>query len=180
VVGDAGFAQIHDASAGPNVWQVVQGVWNEQHNYPIAKDFAVFPLSWWYMGDIPHGWAAAEFMLLIRDILFFEADEDHDPQIFLAPGILPHWLAGGQTVTVSSAPTIYGVPFGYKLVHDETTRTVTIDINKPAPAGVRYLYPCNLGSSVQSAQADLVPTVVAGRTVLAPPGTLNIQVTYNS
>jgi hypothetical protein len=179
VVGDAGFAQVHDASAGPNMWQVVQGVWNEQHNYPIAKDFAVFPPSWWYMGDIPHGWAAAELMLLIRDILFFEADEDHDPQIFLAPGILPHWLSGGQTIAVANAPTIFGVPFGYKLQHDEAAHTVTIDISQPAPSGVRYLYPCNLGSAVRSAQADGAPAVVTNQFVLAPAGTQHIQITYN-
>jgi hypothetical protein len=28
------------------------------------------------LGDIPHGWAAAGFMLLPREILFFEAGED--------------------------------------------------------------------------------------------------------
>jgi hypothetical protein len=158
---------------------VVQGVWNEQHNYPVAKDFSAFPASWWYMGDIPHGWAAAEFLLLMRDILFFEADEDHDPQIFLAPGILPQWLSGGQTVAVANAQTIFGVPFGYKLQHDEAARTITIDITQPAPAGVRYLYPCNLGSSVQSAQADGAPAVIANRIVLAPAGTQHIRVTYN-
>lgn len=39
---------------------VVLGAWNEQHCYPIAKDFAEIPGSCWYMGDIPHGWACAE------------------------------------------------------------------------------------------------------------------------
>jgi len=179
VVGDAGFPRVHDASGGANVWQVVQGVWNEQHNYPIAKDFSQFPASWWYMGDIPHGWAAAEFMLLIRDMLFFEADEDHDPQIFLAPGMLPEWLAGGQTVSIANAPTLYGVSFGYKLQHDESARTITIDITPPAPAGVRYLYPCRMGSSVRSAQTDGAPATVADNIILAPAGTRQIQVVYN-
>src|SRR5262249_19580622 len=73
-VGNAGFPRVHDATGGSNLWQVVQGAWNEQHNYPIAKDFGQVPDSWWYMGDIPHGWAAAEFLWLFRDILFFEAD----------------------------------------------------------------------------------------------------------
>jgi hypothetical protein len=50
------------------------------------------------MGDIPHGWAAAEFTLLLRDMLFFEANEDEDPHIYLAPGIVPRWLDDGQAV----------------------------------------------------------------------------------
>jgi hypothetical protein len=28
------------------------------------------PGSWWYLGDIPHGWAAAELIMLVRDLLF--------------------------------------------------------------------------------------------------------------
>jgi hypothetical protein len=53
---------------------VALGSWNEQHTYPIVKDFGEISGDWWYMGDIPHGWAAAEFLLLLREILFFEAD----------------------------------------------------------------------------------------------------------
>lgn len=177
-VWNAGFACVHDAMGGPGVWQVVQGAWNEQHNYPVAKDFGEFPASWWYMGDIPHGWAAAEFILLIRDILFFEVDEDHDPQIFLAPGLMPHWLNNGEPVTVRDAPTIFGVLFGYELRHNQGARTVTIEIGQPAPAGVRYVYPCRLGSGVQSAEVDGVPARAEGRHVFAPPGARQIRVTY--
>jgi hypothetical protein len=88
-----------------------QGAWNEQHAYPIAS-------------DIPHGWAAAEFTLLLRDILFFEAGEDDDPHIYLAPGVMPAWLRGngGHTVSVSQAPTVFGSTFGYTLRHDQAAQ----------------------------------------------------------
>jgi hypothetical protein len=175
---NAGFAQMHDSSGGSHLWQVVQGAWNEQHNYPVAKDFGEIPPSWWYMGDIPHGWAAAEFILLLRDILFFEADEDHDPQIFLAPGVVPHWLAGDQTIKVENAPTIYGVPFGYELHHDESAHAVTISIRQPAPLPVRYIYPSRLGTGIASARADGQAAVVQDHHVLAPAGTRTIEVVY--
>jgi hypothetical protein len=74
----------------PVPWQVALGAWNEQHCYPISKDFREVPDRPWYMGDIPHGWACAEFLLLLRDILFFEADEDGDAHIYVAPGVMPH------------------------------------------------------------------------------------------
>ena len=82
-------------------------------------------------------------------------------------------------MAVANAPTIFGVPFGYKLQHDEAAHTVTIDITQPAPSGVRYLYPCNLGTSVRSAQADGATAAVANQIVLAPAGTQRIQVAYN-
>jgi hypothetical protein len=50
------------------------------------------------MGDIPHGWACAEFSMLLRDILLFEADEDGDRQLHLAAGVLPHWHQDGQRI----------------------------------------------------------------------------------
>jgi hypothetical protein len=177
-VGNAGFARVHDASGGPNPWQVVQGAWNEQHNYAIAKDCASFPSGWWYMGDIPHGWAAAEFLLLLRDILFFEADEDHDPQIFLALGVMPHWLASGEPITVRDAPTLFGSSFGYELHHDPTAHKVTVTITQQPKGPVRYLYPCRMGSAVRSAKVDGSPAIVADGIVLAPPGTSQIQVEY--
>src|ERR1700751_4236477 len=106
------------------------------------------------MGDIPHGWAAAEFILLMRDILFFEVAEDQDPQIFIAPGVMPHWLSTGEPVKVRDAATGFGTLFGYELHHAPSSHSVTINITQFPPANVRYVYPCRLGSSVKTAEAD--------------------------
>ena len=87
-------------------------------------------------------------------------------------------MSTGEPVTLRNAPTIFGVTFGYELHHDVKARTVTIDIAQPAPAGVRYIYPCRLGSGVQSADADGVAAGVNGRDVFAPAGTRRIVVRY--
>lgn len=142
-----------------------QGAWNEQHAYPIAS-------------DIPHGWAAAEFTLLLRDILFFEAGEDDDPHIYLAPGVMPAWLRGngGHTVSVSQAPTVFGSTFGYTLRHDQAAQRITIDI--PAPmTGVRYIYPCRLGRPA-AATADGMPAATLGSNVQLPAGTRHAEIGY--
>jgi len=78
---------------------------------PVASDFHNMRAMTAYMGDIPHGWACAEFMLLLRDMLFFEASEDTDPHIYLAPGIQPAWLGNGEKIAVSNAPTAFGQAF---------------------------------------------------------------------
>jgi len=177
-VGNAAYATVSRGPGSAQRWDVVAGAWNEQHCYPIAKDFAELPGRWWYMGDIPHGWAAAEFTLLLRDMLFFEADDDGQPHVYLAPGVLPRWVGDGQEVAVSDAPSSFGARFGYRLVHRAATKTLEIDVTQPLPDSIRLLYPCRFGTGVQSATADGHPIDVGGRDVLLPAGTRRATVTY--
>lgn len=166
-VGNAAYATVSRSDGAPDRWEVVQGSWNEQHTYPIATDFAEVPDRWWYMGDIPHGWAAAEFNLLLRDIAFFESDEDGAPHVYLAPGVAPHWLTGSATITVKDAPTVFGVPFGFTVRHDDAARTVTIDVTQQLPGTVSFVYPCRFGV-VRAATADGQSLPVRGSDVTLP------------
>jgi hypothetical protein len=176
-VGNAAYATVHARPGVSSTWQVALGAWNEQHCYRIARDFIGDAPASWYMGDIPHGWAAAEFMLLLRDILFFEADEDNDRHVYIAAGLPPHWLAGSQTVSVRDGPTLFGLPFGYDLEHDAGRRMVTILIRQPLPAGVRYVYPCRLGSVI-AADVDGQPARVSGNEVYLPGGSIRARISY--
>ncbi|GAA4058116.1 hypothetical protein GCM10022233_33410 [Streptomyces shaanxiensis] len=155
---------------------VALGAWNEQHAFPVASDFGEVPYSRWYMSDIPHGWAAAEYLLLLRDILFFEADEDLDPHLYIAPGVRPHWVPVGEGIAVDAAPTLFGAPFGYRLAHDPAGRTVTVDVTQ-APEGVRFVYPCRFGE-VRSVAADGQELAVTGQDVRVPAGARRFSVTY--
>lgn len=176
-VGNAAYSTVAREHAGSGRWEVVQGAWNEQHAYPISSDFSENPGRWWYMGDIPHGWAAAEFNMLLRDIVFFEADEDVDPHIYLAPGIPNHWLANGTTMTIKDAPTVFGSLFGFTLDHDAAERTVTITITQSMPANIRYIYHCRLGT-VTSAVADGLPVSVEDEHVALPGGSARAVIQY--
>jgi hypothetical protein len=178
LVGNAAYATVSRDNS-PTPWQVVLGAWNEQHCYPIAKDFREMPNRPWYMGDIPHGWACAEFMTLIRDILFFEANEDADAQLYIAPGVMAHWLRDGEMIGVANAPTIFGTNFGYRLTHRANAGRVTIHINQAPPPHVRFIYACHFGSSVQSATADGNPVQFFGRDVQLPRGFTDAEIIYN-
>jgi hypothetical protein len=176
---DVAFALVSRRDGDPtHPWQVVSGAWNEQHCYPVAKDFAEKPDRWWYMGDIPHGWAAAEFNLLLRDILFFEADEDGDRHIYLASGVPPHWVGDGQSVSVAEAPTIFGGLFGYRLSHDAGEKRVDLEILRPPAADVRFVYPCRFGSGVAAASVDGAEVPVSGRNINLPAGAQHATVRY--
>ncbi len=177
VVDNAGYSRVSRYDGSSDFWQVVLGAWNEQHCYPIAKDFAEIPGRWWYMGDIPHGWACAEFMTLMRDILFFEADEDGSPQIYLTPGVMPHWLGDGQSVRVANAPTIFTSQFGFQLSHNQTNKTVEIEILQQPPGNVSFIYPCPFGSVV-SVSADGNSLAVTGNNVRLPAGMRQATVSY--
>lgn len=171
-----GSATVSRGDGAAERWQATLGAWNEQHAYPIASDFREVPGRPWYMGDMPHGWAAAESLLLLRDILFFEADEDADPHLYVAPGVRPHWVPDGTAVTLSPAPTVFGSPFRYELAHDAAARRVTIGIAE-APARVRFVYPCRFGP-VRAAWADGEPLALTGDDVQAPAGTVRLEVEY--
>lgn len=177
-IGNAGYSRVSRYTGATEQWQVTTGTWNEQHAYPVANDFSEMPFHDWYMGDIPHGWAAAEFMLLVRDMLFFEAGEDDIRELYIAPGIPPRWLRGGgrQTVTVRNAATTYATLLGFTLSHDEQQAQVTIEITQPI-AGVTYVYPCRLGM-VTAVTADGVPLSVSAGDVRLPAGTSHAVISY--
>lgn len=177
-MGNAAFARVSRPGQPADSWQVVLGAWNEQHCHPIASDFAEIPSSPWYMGDIPHGWACAEFMLLVRDMLLFESDEDHDPHIYLIPGIRPQWLGHGQSIRVQNARTIFGASIDFRVTHDQVARRIDIDISGGPRPEVRFTYPCRFGAGVAAASADGQPVPVDGRVVQLPAGTKKATVTY--
>ncbi|MFC5142925.1 hypothetical protein ACFPK1_32205 [Actinomycetospora rhizophila] len=178
-VGEAAYAA-GPPLAGSDSVQIVSGAWNEQHAYSVASDFTHVPSSWWYMGDIPHGWAAAEFQLLMRDICFFESGEDESPHVYLAPGVLPHWLTGDTKLQVQDAPTVFGELFGFTLTHDAAAREVTIDITQPMRAPITYIYPLRLGK-LRRLAVDGIETQLALETtdLPIPAGTEQAVIAYH-
>jgi GH15 family glucan-1,4-alpha-glucosidase len=56
-------------------------------------------------GDIPHGWAAASYILLYRNTLAYEDGDSLE----LCWGVPPEWLAEGAHISVNRAPTRFGM-----------------------------------------------------------------------
>jgi GH15 family glucan-1,4-alpha-glucosidase len=55
-------------------------------------------------GDMPHGWAAAEYIFLHRNSLVYE----NGNSLELCWGVQPGWLSDGSTVSARNAPTHFG------------------------------------------------------------------------
>ena len=179
-VSNAAYSQVSRYPSSEQ-WEVVQGAWNEQHCYPVSKDFAEFPAGSWYMGDIPHGWAAAEFITLMRDILFFEADEDGESHIYIAPGLMPHWLSNNESIGVLDAPTLFGENFAYRITHRQSSRRVELEIIQHPSVEVDYRFSCPFGSTIDWVELDgqQVGQSTRNSLIVIPSGTRRIVAQYS-
>ena len=77
-------------AAPTRVWREEQSLRSEPCEYLV--------------GDMPHNWASAEFIRLVRHLLVFERWEDLE----LLPGLPEEWLSDGCTVVVRRTPTRFG------------------------------------------------------------------------
>jgi len=176
-VENAGFARVSRGTTSADRWQVVLGCWNEQHCYPVASDFAEFPSGHWYMGDIPHGWACAEYILLLRDMLLFEADDDGDRHMYVLPGIAPEWFGSGR-IRVQNARTAFGGPMDLEARHDPGSRRIELQIHRAPAADVRYVFRTPFGGRISAATADGRAVTPSGRHVSLPAGTHSATIDY--
>jgi hypothetical protein len=65
------------------------------------------PRSPGHIGDVPHTWIGAEYVLALRSMLAYErAAED---TLVLAAGVPAAWLDGGREITIAGLPTHYGL-----------------------------------------------------------------------
>jgi len=59
-----------------------------------------------HIGDMPHGWVGAEFVLAFRSMLAFERESDQ--ALVVAAGVPAEWLASDEGIGVRGLPTWFG------------------------------------------------------------------------
>jgi len=59
-----------------------------------------------FIGDLPHTWISAEYMLAMCSMFAYEREEDES--LVIAAGVAEKWLSGGFEVGVRDLPTYYG------------------------------------------------------------------------
>lgn len=64
-----------------------------------------------FVGDMPHGWVASDFVRAALDLFAYEREEDD--ALVLAAGVDPAWL-DGEGIAVAGLQTVYG-PLEYSL-----------------------------------------------------------------
>ncbi len=92
-----------------------------------------------HIGDIPHTWISAEYVLAVRSLFAYERETDET--LLLAAGLAPEWLEGSG-VRVDAMPTLYG--------------NLSYTLQKTAPGVLRF----EIGAGV-TAQLVLRPPLAA-------------------
>ena len=96
------------------------GRWREAHELLrfFFADRRILPWNQWpeiswrdplgpsFIGDMPHSWIGAEYILAVRSLFAFEREADHS--LVIAAGISPDWLDGDGEVRVWELPTYHG------------------------------------------------------------------------
>jgi hypothetical protein len=100
-----------------------------------------------HVGDLPHTWIAAEYVLAVRSLFAYEREAD--AALILAAGLASEWIDGAG-VQVDKMPTLYG-PLSYSLRRMDST-TLRFEIGGGIAAKIILRPP--LGASIRSVVVD--------------------------
>jgi len=120
------------------------------------------------MGDGHHGWAAAELVLLVRNLLFFEEED----RLVLTPIFPRNWAQAGQSIAVERAPTFFG-PFNFRI--DSAVDKIDLHLEgefEPSLSRIDW----HLPFPVDRAQGDGGPIEVLKNRLVIPVGTSHVEV----
>jgi len=127
------------------------------------------------LGDMPHSWAAAELVSLLRDLVVSE----QDGVLLVNPGTPDSWLESGKHVVLQNAPTEYG-PVNVSLSRAPATpggglADLTIQLDGTPPDGWQVRVP---GSPVQVMVDGRLAALRADGQIAVPSGPHAVVVRY--
>ncbi len=86
-----------------------------------------------FIGDLPHTWISAEYMLAMCTMFAYEREEDES--LVIAAGLAEEWLSNGSAVGVKHLPTYYGnLTYSLRLEGKDTLR-LKLEGNLVVPPG---------------------------------------------
>jgi len=86
-----------------------------------------------FIGDMPHSWIGAEYILAIHSLFAYERGADQS--LVIAAGVSSDWLQQGQEIAVRDLPTYYG-RLSYRLRRESAaTVRVTLEGTLAVPPG---------------------------------------------
>lgn len=138
-------------------------VWREEQSFTDSEEGQL-------VGDMPHNWASAEFIRLVRNLVVFERGEGLE----LLAGVPEEWRAPGKEIRFEGTPTRFG-PVSLHL-HTGTDGRFTLQLDLDAawslkPAFLRLRVPA-VEVRVQGA---VVPAPVDGWVELPAGASLRVE-----
>ncbi|MBW7882260.1 MAG: hypothetical protein H3C34_06440 [Caldilineaceae bacterium] len=119
-------------------------VWREEQSFKSSHNGQL-------IGDMPHNWASAEFIRLVRHLFVFERGESLE----LLAGMPPEWVFAGSEVSLESTPTRFG-PVSLHF-HMESPRSFRVEVQMDPgwprrPAAIRLRLPVDATYTVGESQ----------------------------
>ncbi|MBN2205832.1 MAG: hypothetical protein JW742_00370 [Candidatus Aminicenantes bacterium] len=102
-----------------------------------------------FVGDMPHNWASAEFIRLVRNLVVLERGRE----LHLLEGIPRTWLAAGATTELKGVATDFG-PVSLLLRVDDDGRHATLRVEKPPGADMKRIV-IHLGAWAGAAKPEV-------------------------
>lgn len=154
--------------------QSCPGGWCEAMNSRVNGDGKRELAEGVIIGDVPHGWSAAHYVLLLREMLLQETGD----ALTLLPCVPDAWTDEGKVIEVHRAPTFFG-PIDFRTKSQSGGQELHFEIEmKTPPAG---------GFRIQVPRTDRIDAVWINGTpvgaarqgpLLAPPETNDVRITY--
>jgi hypothetical protein len=117
--------------------QSCPGGWMEAMNTRLNKQ-GLRRINEGVVGDIPHGWTAAHYILTVRDMLLREEKD----RLILLSCIPQCWLEDGKYIEVKKAPTYFGeANFRLKSYLKKGFLKLTLNFKKAPPEGYTLALP---------------------------------------
>jgi hypothetical protein len=138
-------------------------------------EFSIFP---WGTRDFgmnlsPHGWAAAKYRILLRNMLVREQGNE----LHLLSCLSPEWLRSGSTIGVRRAPTEFG-QVNFDLAISIGTATLRLDSRfTNAPAAVILHTPWFM--DVSAVKADGRNIKPGGKGIRLPSGVKKVEIVWS-
>jgi hypothetical protein len=124
-------------------------------------------------GDGQHGWASAEWLLLVRSLLF---QEEHR-RLVLTPALPQEWLSAPGHLSVEKAPTRFGL-LSYHLEWDGDRR-ICLEMSpqwRSHPSEVVWRVP----GTIRLAMVDGNPANSAPNGLVLPFGTKSAEISLDT
>ncbi len=122
----------------------------------------------------PHGWFAAEYRTLLRQMLLREDGND----LHLLSVLSPAWIGPGKTIAIANAPTRFG-PVAFTLTQPGAAHaTLTLDTHFTA-APHRLILHIPWFLRVTAAEADGKPIAVSNGTLSLSPDTRELHLQWS-
>ncbi|MEO6968237.1 MAG: discoidin domain-containing protein [Rhodanobacteraceae bacterium] len=106
-----------------------------------------------FIGDMPHGWVASDYIRSVLDLFAYERDSDH--AIVLDAGVQPAWLHDSG-IALHGLRTPYG-ELGYTLKREGSRVVWRIDAGTRAPGGLVLTWPLRGAPGRTTLNGKVVP-----------------------